>query len=515
MKKSLLSTIIFWTLLSLTILWSLKQCGQGRLNEAFADADVGLRSGLSAQQQYLLFNYWELNRISTDFPNARNSAILANYEQLQVKYQSYQIFLDSIRIQLITAAGLRKDSPIATQTLKENRALVKEFLLNGTPNLLTQITVRTDSLRVHMLSLIRDDLLKDANLPLDFSATPDGHYTLNGQTGNFHDLPLAGALAILSNLHISASGSMVYMLNYCMSRSYISCWNFYRFTPAVSPRSSFVWSGSPYVADISLMGYEAIKLYDMKVKINNEYVPVNNSRSHIELSTNKPGKYRLNVEISGKILREEVHDYHLDTFQMTKEFAYHVVSPHLQINRPVHVNYLYANTENPITITAWDDYSADVVRVLSKNASLKHLGGGRYTLTPHSHSQVTLSVGKFATFKCEVRPLPDPVPVFGNYVSGQAVQQNFLGAQKALGARFSADFDFQVDCKILGFHLTRFRGREDPEVIDNQGEQFNAAVHELLKTAQPGDRLLFDEIRVKCGEEPSPRTLAGLSLRVE
>ncbi|MCC6280823.1 MAG: hypothetical protein IT262_09490 [Saprospiraceae bacterium] len=101
---------------------------------------------------------------------------------------------------------------------------------------------------------------------------------------------------------------------------------------------------------------------------------------------------------------------------------------------------------------------------------------------------------------------------------GYTRQHNRTGkrpGRRLLETGKSDNFDFQVNCKILNFHLTRFRGRKDPEVVENQGEQFNASVRELLKTAQPGDRLLFDEIRVKCGEEPSPRTLAGLSLRVE
>jgi hypothetical protein len=152
---------------------------------------------------------------------------------------------------------------------------------------------------------------------------------------------------------------------------------------------------------------------------------------------------------------------------------------------------------------------------VSKNADLKYLGGGRYILKPKSLAPVTLKAGQVATFQYEVRPLPDPVPVLDKFKSGNVIRQHLLAAQTALQIQFPPDFDFQVDCKILGFHLTRFRGREDPEVVENQGDQLNTSVRELLITTQPGDRLLFDEIRVKCGEEPTPRTLAGLSMRVE
>lgn len=506
----------FW-IYFMFMLWTCTgHCDQGRIILAYAVADAGIQSNVVRQKQYVEDQYLDLESYANiAFPSYRGHT-MERLQPLMAAYRSYHLYLDSIRTALLNTVGLSPDLPLAMQPLKGNHHLVKKFLLSGQRSVLMQIAERSYSLRAAMLTFDDHDKMVEIMLPLDLSVKPDGSFTLFRHTCNFHDIPLSGVLSMLSSLQASASGSMVCVMYYCeqqMRYRGIIC-NFGGIYPSISAKSTYILSGDTYQSDIFIAAYSD-KIRNEETWINGKLIPAKDGIALYEARSNKVGPHKFQVNIRGNIVLEHFGRYYLDTFEVSKEFAYQVVSPHPQISRPVLANYLYANTENPITITAWDDYSADTVRVSSKNAALKHLGGGRYTLTPNSNNPVILSVGKFATFKYEVRPLPDPVPVFGNYVSGQAVQHGLISAQTALNARFPPDFDFQVDCKILNFHLTRFRGRKDPEVVENQGEPFNASVRELLKTAQPGDRLLFDEIRVKCGEEPSPRTLAGLSLRVE
>jgi hypothetical protein len=240
-----------------------------------------------------------------------------------------------------------------------------------------------------------------------------------------------------------------------------------------------------------------------------------NGTARITLPANTPGLHQYRVTISGNLIGHSFKKYYHDTFQLTKNFAYRVTAALPCITRPASVSYLFAYTGNPVTVTAWDGERADPVRLSDSDASIKNLNKNSYDIIPHTLKPVTLAVGPFSTFTFAVRSLPDPIVEIGGYSASSYIKRDVLAQIRALHARFPEDFDFQVDSKVLGFHLTRFRQREDPEEVENQGSTFNEAVRHLLKTAQPGDRLVFDEVRVQCGEEPAPRTIGVLSLRVQ
>jgi len=489
-----LTVLIFWI--------GLKHCDHGRIDEAFADVDAGLRNSLSAQQQYLSLNFWTLKLAVNSFPNERNVAALTNYQQIQVQYFSYQSFLDSVRIQLL---------PL-NQPVDPNKANEK-ILLQGHPSLLMQISSRSDSLRSTMRELSKDRS-EVADSIFRFGATATGKYTLNGQSGNFHDLSIEGTRAMLSNLQVAASKSMVGMLEYYMDKVRYPCC-FAQFTPeAISP-SPFLWSGERYAADICFRGYEPADLLETRIKVNGKSIPVTHSTAHLEIPMTGIGSRSLLVEISGIVPHSNTFPPSSDTVYAAREFYVQVRSAHPQIvqSRPSH--FLYAYAANPVSISTWDEsvYNSDP-RATCSNAAIVYDGGGRYVITPRSLAPVALNAIPGVTFQLEVHPLPDPILLLGDFTSG-SIRREELAVQTALQTRFPADFDFPVTCKILNFHLTRFRQREDPEERDNQGSTFNSSVRELLKTAQPGDRLIFDEVRVQCGEEPEQRTIGGLSLRVE
>lgn len=464
--------------------------------------DAGLRNTLSAQQQYLSLNLWTLKLAVNRFPDERNVAALSNYQRLREQYLCYQSYLDSVRMQLL----------IPNQPVDPNKAKEK-ILLQGHPSLLMQISSRSDSLRSTMRELSKDRS-EVADSIFRFGATATGKYTLNGQSGNFHDLSIQGTRAMLSNLQVAAGKSMVGMLEYYMYKVRYPCF-FDRFTPEAISSSTFLWSGERYTADICFRGYEPADLLETRIKVNGKSIPVTHSTAHLEIPMTGIGSRSLLVEISGMMPRSNTFPPSYDTVYAAREFYVQVRSPHPQIvqSRPSH--FLYAYAANPVSISTWDEsvYNSDP-RATCSNAAIVYDGGGRYVITPRSLAPVALNAIPGVTFQLEVRPLPDPILLLGDFTSWSIHREEFA-LQTALHARFPADFDFPVNCKILNFHLTRFRKREDPEETDNQGSTFNTAVRDLLKTAQPGDRLVFDEVRVQCGKEPEPRTVGGLSLRVE
>lgn len=493
-----------------------KQCGAGRVSEAFSDVEAGIRDNISAQENVLESGFWRLEKQVNSYPNPLNVHYLTGFQQLQIRHRSYHRFLDSLRVQIAAAAGVPLDSFIVSHTLTSDHPSVKKLLLAGKPNLLMQITARTDSLRSDMLALADRARHLEHLFHQIFHTNTKIYYPFNGRTGNFNDLPVTGLLAMISHLQATALTSMIGVLNYCIGQTGGSGgWGNW-ITPAVSARSSYVLNGDYYQADIYLAGYsQQIDERSLKFFINKKPIAIKDGIGHFEKVGYGVGTRTFLVEARGNIWREDKGGKpYLDTFRVSREFSYQVIPFFPKVNLSDRLSYLYAYVENPVSVSAVGLNGSGEMRVSAPNARLQNVGGGRYMLTPHSLAPVTLETGSIVKFKYPVRLLPDPVPALGEFHSG-SINREKLSAQTALSARFPDDFDFKVDCKILNFHLTRFRSREDPEVVENQGEQFNSSVRELLKTTQSGDRLLFDEIQVQCGAEPTPRTVAGLSLRVE
>jgi hypothetical protein len=168
--------------------------------------------------------------------------------------------------------------------------------------------------------------------------------------------------------------------------------------------------------------------------------------------------------------------------------------------------------ENPVSYYAGDGQSHAVLR--AKNAALKSIGAGHYTLLPSTLQPVEITAGSIANFSFPVRPIPNPAPLFANQSSG-SIPQNLIVSQTALATRFPEHFDLEASCQILGFQLSRFRAREDSEEAENDGPNFNQQVLALLHSSLPGDRLLFENIQVKCSGDTKPRQIEHLSVRVK
>lgn len=488
----------------------LRQCNSGRISEAFVDVDAGIRDNIIAQHYILEERFLTLENETSRYRNELNEHYYNGFLQLLIKHRSYQHFLDSLRVQIANATGITlkscKIAPLGKQYPSVNKLL---------PGMLMHISTRTDSLYSDMLSLADKDKEVEACIYQKYKTNPMDDYPFHGGKGNFRDIPTTGTLAMISHLQSMALERMIFVLNYCIKKtSGFDCFKAW-IQPAANPQSPYVLSGDVYRADIFFTRYfEQIDEKSLQFFIDHKPMDVKDGISHFEQLASEVGAHSFVVEIKGKVWREGKSGRHyLDTFQVARTFTYHVVPFFPQVKLTNSPYCLYAYVDNPVTISSEERSKTSDIQVLSSNASIRNSGEGRYVIVPRSLAPVTLQTGSFVKFKLPVRPLPDPIASLA--LPSSTLSPTELAAQTSLLVHFPKDFDFEAPCTILNFRVTRFRKREDPQEIENQGNTFSEETSQLLKTAMPGDRFLFDEIQVQCGQEPAPRTIAGLSLRLE
>lgn len=92
-----------------------------------------------------------------------------------------------------------------------------------------------------------------------------------------------------------------------------------------------------------------------------------------------------------------------------------------------------------------------------------------------------------------------------------------LTALKALTAldRSIPEFKYQEGCTIRGFNLFLIRPKGDSWGNCNPGMAFNTSTKQFIAKTQVGDRLIFDNIRLDCGDGVQNIKWGSLGLTVE
>ena len=109
------------------------------------------------------------------------------------------------------------------------------------------------------------------------------------------------------------------------------------------------------------------------------------------------------------------------------------------------------------------------------------------------------------SFKYNVKRIPDPVAMLGGSTGGTIGSGNFR-KQEGLQAILK-EFEFNVQCEIVGFSISYIPKRADPIEVNNSGDRFTSAAQNLIKRAKPGDTYLFTNIKARCPGDKAGRSI--------
>ena len=180
------------------------------------------------------------------------------------------------------------------------------------------------------------------------------------------------------------------------------------------------------------------------------------------------------------------------------------------------MNVLYMGVENPIHLEeAGDDPASWVVAAFGAGSNIRTTGPGTYVVSVSSPGEVSLllkrgTVSKRYSFR--VKYLPDPVARLGRFTGG-VISGGEFRAQGGLIAAMD-NFDFQVNCEIQGFNLTKIGRDANPVEVGNPGARFNEQSQKLIATAKPGDFFLFTNVKARCPGDGAGRTINSLAFQI-
>ncbi len=166
------------------------------------------------------------------------------------------------------------------------------------------------------------------------------------------------------------------------------------------------------------------------------------------------------------------------------------------------MNVFYIGVDNPVT-AAVAGIPAEKIRLSSNDVILENRGDGHYNVKASESGNAIIQVSgegletTDVTFR--IKQLPDPVAMLnisGNLKSGGTVPAEEFQKVKEVEVSFK-DFDFDVNMKVIGFHMTRVGKNEDPVEATVVNGNFTEKVKDLIEMAKPGDIYYFDKVQVK------------------
>lgn len=485
-------------------------------DQVFTDIDISLQASNKGLGR---LNSIKLNIIKSEAKinrSERNQRYAAYAIQLGLLTNGFYLFIDSIKQQLVVEPPSKGIFQIFYPVT--GQVLTRE--VSGGYALADHIALKSKSLYDFIDTLSEGDPLIKSGIPFPFEYFGNGRFKINGLHNNFLQLPLAGILAVLSDLQNQAMASAGIGLNHCLLKVSDMGWGCIDFfSPSVAPKTSYVIPGETYEADIFLSPY-CLDIMSWEVKINGKPTPLKEGAAHYEVSTSSIGIKYFTVESLVRKYRRTETGAETDTFKVVKEFSYEVGCESPKIFLPPTASYLYAGVDNPFTVIPRCGLAPNAVNVKATNADMKRTGPGQFVIHPKRpgkvilHVHIGLGLGP-STYEFTARPLPDPAPALGDSLRGSRVTPEEIARQISLTVRYPEDFDFQADCAVVSFQLSRIRPREDAVEIRNKGGIFNQEVKQILATTRPGDRLLFHDIIVHVPGGAVPRTIGAMVFQVE
>jgi hypothetical protein len=182
-------------------------------------------------------------------------------------------------------------------------------------------------------------------------------------------------------------------------------------------------------------------------------------------------------------------------------------------------NIMYNGIDNPATVVV-SGVPDNQVRVESDSVTVTKVGPSKYIFKSNNTGKAPIKViagGQEKVFQFRVKRIPDPVVVISgaNHQGGLSKISN--GQLKASG-RVDAileNFDLDCKCETIEFDLLYHKKKQDPTMVTNKGPLFNGQVRSLIGMACPGDKYIFEKIKVHCPGDVVDRIMGPVEFLIK
>jgi len=333
----------------------------------------------------------------------------------------------------------------------------------------------------------------------------------NWEMHHFYYTILAADVTILNKLISDVYGYEFDLINHLYASVDAQDFKFNRIEAKVIPKSTYVFLGDQYEADVFVAAYDTIQ--SPEVTINGRTIPGKGGKVHFTMGATKEGFQNYSGFIMAKDATGAVIKYPF------KE-EYVVARPTYSIS-PTKMNVFYIGVANPISISAGGLSDASLKPTITPPASINRAPSGKdwEVKVPPGLKKVTISIAAVVDGKMKnlgaldfrVKRVPSPTAKIGN-TDGGPISKNVLMVSGAIIPNMPEDFEFDLNFDITSYTFSVVRGG-DIFSRDGRGNVLTDEMKGIIKNAKRGERVWIDNIMAK-GPDGS-RRLNSINLQVQ
>ncbi len=343
-------------------------------------------------------------------------------------------------------------------------------------------------------------------LPIQFpelkrtDANPSGDWSF----GTFHNIPVIAAITLFSKWQSDVRNSEAHMVENLMSQVGDDDFNqeiikLDGFMAVATPNISYALAGDEITATIAMAAYD--KSSKPSISSNVGAVAVKDGVGTIKFRASGTGVQTVSGKISVKGKGDKV-----ETQNWKFNYTVGTSGASLQLDK---MNVMYIGVPNPVTISA-SGYNLNDVTWNMPGAKITETSPGKYNVevTTPNYKGVEYTVNaknksgavvKVAGGLIRIKNIPSPILKLGTIEGSGAMGTGEFKAQKGVVAHLEG-FDFDFKYFVSGYTLQYIaRGSDISDEARGTNPLFDNdnAVRQLINRAKPGDRYIFENIKVK------------------
>lgn len=463
------------------------------------------------------------NKVGPYWDKAQKAHQLSNDLIKHVDSLKYEVIKATDKLETLEEA---KNLKLSDAKRKDNFDIPTNFFIggshDGSSGRAKDLRDRIEKYRTEMLELVDPKYRSTIKMGLE---TEGPYYDANGkkqnwQMHNFYHTILAATVTILNEIKAEILNAEFDVVNNLYASVTAEDWKFDEIKAKVIPKSSYVFLGEEYQAEILVAAYDTKQNPNVRYLFGADTLAPGNYRSATPLEGSQ-GVVIIKLPGSSEGLKKFAGIIKIvsplgDTMAFHFKDEYIVARPALTIS-PTKMNVFYIGVDNPVSISV----PGGPERVSPSVTVGKIRQDGQnwvvYDL-PMTAKEAIVSVnavftGKAKnmgsmTFRC--KRVPDPIATIGNKSDG-IISKSILLASPYLVAAMPPGFDFDLKYMVTSYtFVTDVSG----DIIETRvtGNRLTPEITKMIQNAKKNKRIWFEDIAVRGPD--GDRNIASISLKI-
>jgi gliding motility-associated protein GldM len=342
---------------------------------------------------------------------------------------------------------------------------------------------------------------------------------------NFYHTILAADITILNKIIAEVQTAEFDAINYLYANISEKDFKFDNVAAKVIPKATYIIQGQNYEAEVLVAAYDSKTKSQVKVlrgadkitsaNIGNAQV-FNSVNGTVQLDF--PGSSVGPQRYAGVIEMRDPATQELSQYDFSGEY---IVAPPALTVSPLKMNVLYAELQNPISISSPGIATEYLTPTITKGKLTKKSDGTWEAEVPITEKLTTISAtanidGKtinLGSYDFRIKRVPKPIATIAGMTEGK-IDRDALVAAGAIIPDLE-DFDFEnYYYEIVSYELESIVGGDLQSTGTVRSNRFNDAVKNTIRGARRGQKLFFMNIQAK---SPAGRavTLNPINLEIQ